>query len=96
MHSVLKSNSTDALYYKTLELQRKVESYFQYTKSTFSSDTRQSMKRRIIAKHLTNLNSQKRVENHVKGKSCAPFYLEHSLNISYRASNIPAHEFVYF
>ena len=35
------------------ELQRKAESYFQHTKSTFSSDTRQSMKRRIIAKHLT-------------------------------------------
>ena len=44
---------TDALYYKTLELQRKAESYFQPTKSAFSSDTRQSMKRRIITKHLT-------------------------------------------
>ena len=51
------------------------------------------MKRRIIAKHLTNLNSQKRVENHAKGKSCAPFYFKLSLNISYRTSNIPAHEF---
>ena len=30
-----------------LELQRKAESYFQHTKSTFSSDTHQSMKRRI-------------------------------------------------
>ena len=36
-----------------LELQRKAESYFQHTKSTFSSDTRQIMKRRILAKHLT-------------------------------------------
>ena len=44
---------TDALYYKTLEMQRKAESYFQHAKSTFSSGTRQSMKRRIIAKHLT-------------------------------------------
>ena len=32
---------------------RKAETYFQHTESTFSSDTRQSMKRRIIAKHLT-------------------------------------------
>ena len=39
--------------YETLELQRKAESYFQNNKRTFSSDTRQSMKRRIIAKHLT-------------------------------------------
>ena len=31
----------------------KAESYFQHTESTVSSDTRQSMKRRIIAKHLT-------------------------------------------
>ena len=38
---------------KSLELQRKAETYFQHTESTFSSDTRQSMKRRIIAKHLT-------------------------------------------
>ena len=37
---------------KTLEWQRKAESYFQHTKSTFASDTRQGMKRRIIAKHL--------------------------------------------
>ena len=37
----------------TSELQRIAESYFQHTESTFSSDTRQSMKRRIIAKHLT-------------------------------------------
>ena len=36
-----------------LELQRKAESYYQHTKSTFSSDTRQSMKRRITAKHNT-------------------------------------------
>ena len=36
-----------------LELPRIAESYFQHTESTFSSDTRQSMKRRIIAKHLT-------------------------------------------
>ena len=36
-----------------LELQRKAESYFQHTNHTFSSGTRQSMKRRIIAKHLT-------------------------------------------
>ena len=35
------------------ELQRKAESYFQHTENTFSSDTRQSMKRQIIAKHLT-------------------------------------------
>ena len=38
---------------KSLELQRKAESYFQHTKSTFSSDTRQSMKRQIIANYLT-------------------------------------------
>ena len=38
---------------KTLELPRKAESYFQHTESTFSSDTRRSMKCRIIAKHLT-------------------------------------------
>ena len=36
-----------------LELQRIAESYFQHTESTFSSDTHQSMKRQIIAKHLT-------------------------------------------
>ena len=36
-----------------LELQRIAESYFQHAESTFSFDTRQSMKRRIIAKHLT-------------------------------------------
>ena len=30
-----------------------MESYFQHTKSTFSSITRQSMKRRVIAKHVT-------------------------------------------
>ena len=32
---------------QNLELQRKAESHFQYTKSTSSSDTRQSMKRQI-------------------------------------------------
>ena len=32
-----------------------METCFQHTKSTFSSDTRQSMKRRIIAKQLTEL-----------------------------------------
>ena len=36
-----------------LEMPRKAESYFQHTKRTFSSDTRQSMKRRIITKYLT-------------------------------------------
>ena len=36
---------------KSLELQRIAESYFQHTESTFSY-TCQSMKRRIIAKHL--------------------------------------------
>ena len=46
--------------YKTLELQRKAESYFQHTKSTISSDTRQSMKRQIIAKHL-DLGSVRRL-----------------------------------
>ena len=38
---------------KVLEFQRIAEIYFQHTESTFSSDTRQSMKRRIIAKQLT-------------------------------------------
>ena len=38
---------------RPIELQRKAESYFKQAKSTFSSDTRQSMKRWIIAKHLT-------------------------------------------
>ena len=51
--SVLADTKRDVLYYKTLDLQRKAESCFQHTKSTFSSDTRQRMKRRIIAKHLT-------------------------------------------
>ena len=37
----------------TLELPRIAETYFQHTESTFSSDTRQSMKRRILSKHLT-------------------------------------------
>ena len=37
----------------SLELPRIAESYIQHTESTFSSDTRQSMKRRITAKHLT-------------------------------------------
>ena len=44
----LKIISTDVL-----ELQRKAESYFEHTESTFSPDSRQSMKRRIIAKHQT-------------------------------------------
>ena len=39
---------------ESLEYQRIAESYFQHTESTFSSDNRQSMKRRIIAKHLTD------------------------------------------
>ena len=30
--------------------QRKAETYFQHTESTFSSETRQSMKRQIVAK----------------------------------------------
>ena len=36
----------------TIELHRKVEAYFQHNKSTFLSDTRQSMIRWIIDKHL--------------------------------------------
>ena len=40
------------LFIYDLELQRKAESYFQHTIGTFSSDTRQSMKRQIVAKHL--------------------------------------------
>ena len=36
----------------TIELHRKVEAYFQHNESTFLSDTRQSMIRWIIDKHL--------------------------------------------
>ena len=39
--------------YWILELQRKAESYFQHTERTFPSDTRQGIKLRMIAKHLT-------------------------------------------
>ena len=35
LYSVLIHFQTNALYYKTLELQRKAESYFQHTESTF-------------------------------------------------------------
>ena len=45
----------DSLYYKTLELQRIAESYFQHTKGTFSSDTPQSMKCLMIARHQREL-----------------------------------------
>ena len=37
-------------------MQRKAETYFQHTDSTFSSDAHQSMKRRVIAKHLKEPN----------------------------------------
>ena len=37
--------------YDTLRIAKKAETYFK--KALFSSDTRQSMKHRIIAKHLT-------------------------------------------
>ena len=40
------------LFIYALELQRRAESCFQHTKSTFLSDTRQSMKRQIVAKHV--------------------------------------------
>ena len=41
----------DTLYYKTLQLSRKAESYFQDIESTFSFDTRQSMSDN--SQHLT-------------------------------------------
>ena len=46
--TIIQYLKTDALYYKTSGLQRKAESYFQHTKSTFSFDTRQSMKARSL------------------------------------------------
>ena len=53
----LNTLADNAAYWKVikflLEYQRIAESHFQHTESTFSSDTRQSMKRRIIAKQLT-------------------------------------------
>ena len=49
----LKMNQIKVKLYTILELQRVAESYFQHTESTFSSDTHQNMKRRIIVKHLT-------------------------------------------
>ena len=62
---VLKYCDQESLLKKTeyLELQRKAESHFQHTKSTFSSDTRQSMKRHIIAKHLTETKSNRTSES---------------------------------
>ena len=42
----------DAIY-RVLELERKAETCFQHAESTFSSNTHQSIKRRIIAKQLT-------------------------------------------
>ena len=41
---IKESSKYYGLYHKTLELQRKAESYFQHTKSTFSSDTQSEYK----------------------------------------------------
>ena len=53
-----------------LELERKTESYFQHTESTFPSDTHHSMKHQIIAKHIAEPKYPEADQNYLGSVRC--------------------------